>query len=327
MISQPSFALAEFASKKKVTRREKFLAEMEQVVPWALLIALIEPHYPTGKRGRPPIGVERMLRVYFLQQWNGLADEALEDTIYDSQSMRLFVGIDLGGEAVPDATTLLNFRHLLEEHGLTKRIFDEVNALLVERKLMMKEGTIVDATIIAAAPSTKNARKERDPEMHQTKKGNQYYFGMKAHVGVDVESGVVHTVSATAANVSDIAQTHAVLHGEEKVVFADAGYIGVDKREEILSAHPEVKFKIAGKRGKIKAMKEGPLKEAVMSLEKVKAQVRAIVEHPFHVVKNLFRHRKARYRGLRKNLAQLHTLFALANLCLMKKALLPKMAA
>jgi len=327
MLSQPSFAQAEFAAKKKITRREKFLAEMEQVVPWAVLVALIVPHYPAGKRGRPPIGIERMLRIYFLQQWYGLADEALEDAIYDSQSMRLFTGIDLSVESVPDATTLLKFRHLLEEHGLAKQIFEAINALLEEHKLLMKEGTIVDATIIAAAPSTKNARKERDPEMHQTRKGKQYYFGMKAHIGVDMDSGLTHTVTATAANVADIAQTHAVLHGQEKVVFADAGYIGVEKREEIVSGHPEVDFKVAGKRGKIKAMAEGALKEATLALEKIKAQVRARVEHPFHVIKNLFRHRKARYRGLNKNLAQLHTLFALANLYLTKKALLAKIAA
>jgi len=322
MLHQPSFAQVEFAGKKKTTRREKFLGEMERVVPWARLAALIEPHYPTGRRGRPPIGIERMLRIYFLQQWYGLADEALEDTIYDSQAMRLFAGIDLSVESVPDATTLLKFRHLLEEHQLTERMFAEVGALLQERQLLMKEGTIIDATIIAAASSTKNKQKERDPEMHQTKKGNQWYFGMKAHIGADADSGLVHTVTATAANVADIAETHALLHGEEKTAFLDAGYIGVEKREEIKTKHPQVNFIVAAKRGKIKAMKEGPLKEATVQLEKVKAQVRAFVEHPFHIIKNLFRHRKARYRGLAKNLAQLQTLFALANLVLAKRALL-----
>src|SRR5580704_14509995 len=183
---QPSFAIVEFLGKKKVTRREKFLAEMERIVPWARLVAVVAPHYPSGRRGRPPIGIERMLRVYFLQQWYGLADEALEDAIYDSQSMRIFVGIDLSVESVPDATTLLKFRHLLEAHELTKKIFEEVTALLNERQLLMREGTIVDATIIEAAPSTKNRKKERDPEMHQTKKGNEWHFGMKAHIGVDM---------------------------------------------------------------------------------------------------------------------------------------------
>jgi IS5 family transposase len=322
MLHQPSFAQAEFAGKKKTTRREKFLAEMERVVPWARLVALIVPHYPTGRRGRPPIGIERMLRIYFLQQWYGLADEALEDAIYDSQAMRLLAGIDLSVESVPDATTLLKFRHLLEEHALTKRLFDEVGALLQERQLLMKEGTIVDATIIAAASSTKNKQKERDPEMHQTKKGNQWYFGMKAHIGADADSGLVHSVTATAANVSDVAEAHALLHGEEKAAGFDAGYVGVEKRAEMQAKYPHVQCFVAAKRGKIKAMKEGPIKEAIVQLEKAKAQVRALVEHPFHIIKNLFHYRKARYRGLAKNLAQLQTLFALANLTLAKRALL-----
>jgi IS5 family transposase len=322
MLSQPSFAQAEFAAKKKTTRREKFLGEMERVVPWARLVALIEPHYPSGRRGRPPIGIERMLRIYFLQQWYALADEALEDAIYDSQAMRLFTGIDLSVEGVPDATTLLKFRHLLEQHQLTARILAEVGALLAERQLLMKEGTIVDATIIAAAPSTKNRERSRDPEMHQTKKGNQWHFGLKAHIGADAASGLVHSVAVTAANVADVAQAHAVLHGEEKTGWTDAGYIGIEKRPEIIAAHGAVQFHVAAKRGKIKAMAEGALKSAVLELEKLKAQVRARVEHPFHVVKNLFGHRKARYRGLAKNLAQLQTLFALANLVLAKRTLL-----
>ena len=319
---QPSFAHSEYAGKKKVTRRDIFLAEMDAVVPWLLLVGLVEPFYPNGKRGRPPVGIERMLRIYFLQQWYGLADEALEDAIYDSQSMRHFTGIDLGVESVPDATTLLKFRHLLEEHDLTRKIFEHVNALLSEKQLLMRKGTIVDATIIAAAPSTKNKARERDPEMHQTKKGNQYYFGMKAHIGVDADSGLVHSLTATAANVSDVVETHKLLHGEEEAVFVDAGYTGVEKREEIVAKHPEVEFHIAEKRGKIKAMPEGELKDLTKALEKAKAQVRALVEHPFHVIKNLFRHRKARYRGLAKNLAQLYSLFALANLTLAKRSLL-----
>ena len=327
MFSQPSFSQAEFAAKKKTTRREKFLAEMERVVPWARLVAVITPHYPSGRRGRPPIGIERMLRVYFLQQWYGLADEALEDAIYDSQAMRLFAGIDLSVEGVPDATTLLKFRHLLEAHQLTAQIFAEVGALLRERQLLMKEGTIVDATIIAAPPSTKNAKKERDPEMHQTKKGHQWHFGLKAHIGADAASGLVHTVTVTAANVADIAQTHALLHGEETAVLADAGYLGVEKRAEISAAHPQVEFHLAAKRSQIKALAEGAVKTLTVELEKLKAQVRARVEHPFHIIKNLFRHRKARYRGLAKNLAQLHTLFALANLLMAKRTLLAGAAA
>ena len=303
--------------KQKRTRRERFLSEMNQAVPWARLVALIEPFYPEGKRGRPPLGVELMLRVYFLQPWYALADEALEDALYDSRSMRTFVG----GELVPDATTLLKFRHLLERHQRTERLFAEVNALLAELGAFLREGTIADATIIAAPPSTKNKAKERDPEMHQTKKGNAWHFGMKAHVGVDAGSGLVHTVVGTAANVADVAQAHALLHGEEKAVLGDAGYQGVDKRAEITARFVGVRWFVAAKRSKVKAMVEGKLKEMTQAFEKAKAQMRAYVEHPFHVVKNLFKHRKVRYRGLAKNTAQLHTLFALANLVLVQRTL------
>jgi IS5 family transposase len=322
MEKQLSFAQSEYAGKKKVTRRERFLGEMEKVVPWSRLCGVIAPHYPKGERGRPPTGIERMLRIYFLQQWYGLADEALEDALYDSQAMRTFAGIDLGVEAVPDATTLLKFRHLLEAHDLTRAIFAGVGALLSERKLLMREGTIVDATIIAAPSSTKNAGKERDPEMHQTKKGNQWYFGMKAHIGVDAHSGLVHTVTGTAANVADIAQTHELLHGHEKAGYADAGYLGVEKREEIAARSQWMEWHVAAKRGKTKAMPKGVIKELTVQLEKLKAKVRARVEHPFHILKNLFRHRKTRYRGLSKNTAQLHSLFALANLVIARRSLL-----
>ena len=267
-----------------------------------------------------------MLRIYFLQQWYALADEALEDALYDSQALRTFAGVDLSVEAVPDATTLLKFRHLLEAHDLTQRIFAEVGALLSERKLLMKEGTIVDATIIAAPSSTKNLGKERDPEMHQTRKGNQWYFGMKAHLGVDAHSGLVHTVTGTAANVADIAQTHALLHGEEKEVYADAGYLGVEKRADIATRSPGATWYVAAKRGKVKALAEGLLKELTVEFERRKAQVRARVEHPFHILKNLFRHRKTRYRGLAKNTAQLHSLFALANLFIARHRLLGTVA-
>ena len=317
-----SFAQSEYARKKKTTRRERFLAGMERVVPWGRLVALIEPHYPAGRRGRPPVGIERMLRIYFLQQWYGLADEALEDTIYDSQAMRSFVGIDLGRESVPDATTLLKFRHLLETHELTRLIFEEVGALLTERKLLMREGTLVDATIIAAPSSTKNREGRRDPDMHQTKKGNAWHFGMKAHIGADAASGLVHSVEGTATNESDISQTHKLLHGEEKTVHADAGYTGVEKRAEILAGHSEVEWRVATRRSKIKEMPASWVKDLTMRFEKLKAQTRALVEHPFHIIKNLFKHRKVRYRGLRKNTAQLHILFALANLVTARRALL-----
>jgi IS5 family transposase len=268
-----------------------------------------------------------MLRLYFLQQWYGLADEALEDAIYDSQAMRAFVGVDLSVESAPDATTRLKFRHLLERHELTRQIFEEVGALLREKQLLMREGTMIDATIINAPSSTKNAEKQRTPGMHQTKKGNQWYFGMKAHIGADTKSGLVHTVVGTPANVADIAQAHALLHGEEKQAHVDAGYVGADKREEIAAAHPDVQWHIAAKRGKIKAMVEGPLKALAQQAEKLKAQVRARVEHPFHILKNLFHYRKTRYRGLAKNTAQLHTLFALVNLVIAKRSLLAEVPA
>lgn len=326
---QLSFASYEFAQKKRVTRREKFLGEMEQVVPWAKLVALIEPKYPTGGRvGRQPMGVPKMLRMYFLQQWFGLADEAVEDAIYDSQSMREFVGIDLARESAPDATTLLKFRRLLEEHQLTAKLFEGINAHLAERGLLLREGTMVDATIIAAAPSTKNKEHARDPEMHQTKKGNEWHFGMKAHTGVDAESGLVHSVHVTAANESDVAHAHAVLHGQEAVAFLDAGYTGVAKREEVVQAQAEgkirsdIEWNVAQRRSKITKMAQGPLKVLTKALERVKAQIRARVEHPYHVVKNLFHYKKARYKGLAKNAAQMHSLFGLANLMIARKKLL-----
>lgn len=315
-----SFAASEWAGKKKQTKREKFLGQMEEMVPWSRLVGLIKPHYPKGKRGRPPMGIERMLRVYFLQQWYGLADEALEDAIYDSQAMRLFVGIDLSQEGVPDATTLLKFRHLLERHDLTRGIFEEITTMLSEQKCLMKEGTIVDATIIAAPSSTKNQSRQRDPQMHQTKKGNQWHFGMKAHVAVDAQSGLVQKVIGTAANVSDISQAHELLQGQEQDVFADAGYQGVQKRPEISSRKAQPQWHIAAKRGKIRAMPEGKLKEAIQKFEQIKAQIRSRVEHPFHILKNSFKYRKVRYRGLAKNTAQLHTLFALANLILARRS-------
>ena len=326
---QLSFSSYEYAQKRRVTRREKFLGEMEQVVPWARLESLIEPAYPTsGRVGRPPIGVSRMLRMYFLRQWFGLADEAVEDAIYDSQAMREFVGIDLAREAVPDATTLLKFRRLLEAHDLTAKLFEGINSHLTERGLLLREGTMVDATIIAAAPSTKNKAHERDPEMHQTRKGNELHFGMKAHIGADADSGLVHSLHATAANESDVAHTHEVLHGEETMVFLDAGYIGVQKRPEIVKAQAEAKIRddiewnVAKRRSTITKMAEGPLKTLTKVLERVKAQLRSRVEHPFHVLKNLFHYKKVRYKGLAKNEAQLYSLFGLANLMIAKKRLM-----
>ena len=320
-MKQISFAEAEFGLKRKVTRREKFLAEMEQVVPWSRLLAVVEPCYPKNETGRPRLALAKMLRLYFVQQWYGLADEATEDAVYDSHALRQFLSIDLSFERVPDATSLLGFRHLLERNGLTRRLLDEVNAHLAERGVLMREGTIVDATIIAAPPSIKNKDAARDPSMHQTKKGNQWYFGMKAHIGVDPGSGLVHTVIGTAANVADVTVTAQLLHGQEKTVHADAGYTGAEKREEL--SELAIDWQIAGKRGKISAMPDGEPQRLAQHVEFLKAQVRSRVEHPFHVVKNLFRHRKVRYRGMLKHTAQLLTLFALANLVIAKRHLLP----
>jgi len=321
---QSSFSEFEYARKKKITRRDRFLAEIEAVTPWDALVATIEPFYPKGEgRGRPPIGLARMLRMYVAQQCFGLSDEGTEDAIYDSQAIRRFVGIDLSRETAPDATTLLKFRRLLEDRGLTRQIFEAINAHLAARGLLMREGTIVDATIIAAPSSTKNRDNGRDPEMHQTKKGNQWHFGMKAHVGVDAESGLVHTMVTTAANAHDVTQAHELVHGEESDVFTDSGYRGVHKREEVKTRHPDVHWHVAMMPGRRRALDKARGHDALIDeLERTKARIRAKVEHVFHVVKNLFGHRKVRYRGLAKNTAQLQVLFGLANLMLARRRLL-----
>ncbi len=328
-MKQTSFASAEYGAKKRKTRREVFLAEMEAVVPWARLQALIEPHYPrSGKVGRPPIGVPRMLRMYFLQQWYTLADEALEDALYDSQAMREFIGIDLGREDVPDATTLLKFRRLLEQHDLTAAILAEVNAHLSERGLLMRQGTVVDATIIAAPSSTKNEQGKRDPQMHQTRKGNQWHFGMKMHAGVDAESGLIHSVVCTPANAADVAHGHKLLHGQESHVYGDSGYTGLVKREEVADAQAkgelrqDIDWRIAMKRGQLQTMPEGPLKGLTEWAERRKAQIRALVEHPFHIIKNLFGYRKVSYRGIAKNQARAKAQAALVNLFIARRRLL-----
>jgi IS5 family transposase len=318
---QTSFADLEYAAKKKRTRRDRFLAQIEALTPWAALIAEIAPFYPKGEGpGRPPIGLERMLRMYIAQQCFGLSDEGIEDALYDSQAIRRFVGIDLGRERAPDATTLVKFRHLLETNKLTERIFEAIKTHLADKGLLLREGTIVDATLIAAPPSTKNAEKKRDPEMHQTKKGNQWYFGMKAHIGVDADSGLTHKLVTTAANVGDVTQAHALLHGQEQEAYADAGYQGVEKRPE--NANCTVTWHVAMKRSRRKALPDSRWGKLREKIEKTKASIRSKVEHPFHVVKNLFGHRKVRYRGLEKNTAQLFTLFGLANLVLAKSRLL-----
>ena len=324
---QSRFADLQWTGKKRVTRRERFLSEMERVVPWGRLKALIEPKYPSaGRVGRQPVGLDRMLRLYLAQQWFGLSDEGVEDAVYDSTALRHFIGVDL--QTVPDATTLLKFRRLLEVNGLTQAIFAEVNAELEQKGLLMRVGTLVDATIIAAPSSTKNKDHERDPEMASTKKGQNYYFGMKAHSGVDADSGLVHSLHTTAANEHDVTQAHELLHGQESMVFADAGYVGLPKRGEIVQAQQqgqiqaELEFFVAEKRGRVDKIADAGLKAVTKALETAKAQIRARVEHPYHVIKDLFGYRKVRYKGLKKNTAQLFSLFALANLYMARKRLM-----
>jgi len=310
-----------FEAHRKATRRDVFLAEMDKVVPWPELCAVIEPFYPKARAegGRRPVGLERMLRIHFLQQRYALSDPAVEEALYDSASMRRFGGIDLGREPAPDETTVCKFRHLLEKHGLAKELFKAVNRHLHDKGLKLSQGTIVDATILGAPSSTKNRNKARDPEMHQTKKGNQWYFGMKAHIGVDEATGLVHSVVTTAANVGDVTQVGDLLHGKEKVVFGDAGYTGAEKHAPAKRGRT---WHIAAKRSKVKAIEDEALRALTEEVEHLKASIRAAVEHPFRVVKRQFGHVRARYRGLAKNGAQVLTLFALSNLWMARRTLL-----
>ena len=325
-MKQMSLGESGFERKTKRTRKREFLDEMNLVVPWAELVSLIAPRAPApgAKGGRPPFGVETMLRIHFLQQWFNLSDPAMEEALYDMALFREFVGLDAGEDNLPDESTILRFRHLLETHNLSFQILATVNATLAAKGLLLKSGTVVDATLIAAPSSTKNSSGERDPEMHQTKKGNQWHFGMKAHIGVDADSGLVHTVVGTAANVNDVTQAHALVHGEETDVLADAGYQGVDKRAETQGIN--VNWHVAMRPGKRKALDKSTAMGAILDqLEQVKASIRAKVEHPFRVIKRQFGHVKVRYRGLAKNTAQLHTLFALSNLWMVRRTLLQEM--
>jgi len=310
-MSQLSFSDAEFAGKRKVTRREKFLAEMERAVPWKVFADLVEPHYPKAGNGRRPYPLEVMLRIHFMQQWFNLSDPAMEEALYDSTSIRNFAKLSLTRGSIPDETTILNFRHLLEKHDIAADALEAVNLLLADQGITVRKGTIIDATIIEAPSSTKNAAGARDPEMHQTKKGNQWHFGMKAHLGVDM-SGLVHTVVGTAANVHDVTQAHALLHGEEELVLGDAGYRGVQDREE--NRGRNVQWHIAMRPGKRSALGKSNMGRMLESYERTKASLRSRVEHPFRVIKCQFGFTKVRYRGLAKNTAQLKMLFTLANL-------------
>jgi IS5 family transposase len=302
----------------KRTRKREFLDEMRRVVPWLKLIALIELHYPTGRTGRPPFPIATMLHIHFMQQWFGLSDPAMEEALYDVPLYRDFAGLDGGMTRLPDESTILRFRHLLEAHGLAAQMLALVNEILVEKGLMLKTGSVVDATLIPAPSSTKNNSGTRDPEMRQTQKSGNWYFGMKAHIGVDAESGLVHTVVGTAANVHDITEAHALLHGQETDVYADAGYQAIEKRCETGA----VRWHIAMRPGKRKKLDLSDRLDAIYDqIERLKGGVRAKVEHPFRVLKRQFAYTKTRYRGLMKNTAQITTLFALSNLWMARRAL------
>jgi len=303
----------------KKTRKREFLDEMERVVPWKVLVQIVEPYWPKSKTGRPPFAIETMLRIHYMQQWFGLSDPAMEEALHDVPLYLEFAGLSSGANRVPDESTILRFRHLLEKHDLAVDMLRVVNDLLQAKGLLLKTGTAVDATLISAPSSTKNKSGERDPEMHQTKKGNQWYFGMKAHIGVDAESGLVHSVATTAANVNDVTQAHALLHGEESDVLADAGYQGVDKRNPDIA----VNWHVAMRPGVRKSLDlSSELARKIDKVEKIKASIRAKVEHPFRVIKRQFGYTKVRYRGLAKNTAQIVTLFALSNLWMARRKLM-----
>jgi len=317
-MKQTTFASMAWAAKGRTTRRERFLAEMNAVMPWARLRVLIEPHYPKAGSGRPPLPLERMLRIYFMQQWFNLSDPQAEDALYDIEPMRRFAGIELAEDIIPDETTILRFRHLLELHRLTEAIFTEVRSLLEKRGLLLKSGTIVDATIISAPSSTKNEKGERDPEMHQTFKGKGWHFGMKVHVGTD-KRGLVHSVAAGAANEADISRMDELLHGEESEIYGDQVYWSEDHR---------LQCKYAGLRYRVnrRPSHSRKLNERQRAINRSRSRTRARGEHAFHVVKCLWGFAKVRYRGIVKNAARAFAIFALANLYLVRRKLMPPRA-
>lgn len=308
-MKQQALSMTGYFDKGKTTRREKFLAEMEGAVPWLRLCALIEPHYPKGSPagGRPPLPLERMFRIYCLQQWYNLSDPGAEEALYDSITMRRFAGVSTDQDVIPDETSILNFRRLLEKHKLTERLLTEINTHLSERGFIVGKGTIVDATIINAPSSTKNRKKKRDPQMHQTRKGKQWYFGMKVHTGTDADSGLVHTVKGTAANVADVNLLGELLHGGEERLHGDSAYHSQDLKRQAEANGLEFNVNQRG-------TKHRPLTTRQRLRNRRLSRVRAVVEHPFLVVKRLWGHAKVRYRGIAKNLAQMNTLFGLANL-------------
>jgi IS5 family transposase len=315
MSKQQTFAGLAWKNKGKVTRREQFLSEMNQIIPWELLLKLIEPHYPKAGRGRQPLGLEKMLRIYLLQIWFDLSDPQAEDAIYDSESMRRFAGVELSDDVVPDESTILRFRHLLEKHKLTEAMFEKINGVLEENGLLLRSGTIVDATMIAAPSSTKNSTKSRDPEMRQAKKGNTWHFGMKVHVGTD-RRGVVHTLLTTHAAAADIKQMEALLHGREREIFGDQAYWKEANRKRFRAAG--VKYRV-NRRG----THQRPLTDYQKKINQSRSRTRARGEHAFRIVKRLWGFAKVRYRGLMKNTARAFATFALANLYMVRKFIVP----
>ena len=309
---QLSFEDASYWNRNKKTRKQRFLTQMEKVLPWEAMLELIRPHYYKGEKGRRPMGLETMLRIYFLQQWFGYSDPAMEDELYDNMAVRIFAHVEVG--QAPDETTICKFRHLLEEHGLTERLFELSRDIMEKRGLLVKTGTIVDATIISAPSSTKNQAKQRDPEMKSTKKGNQWYFGMKAHIGTDLQ-GLVHSVAVTPANAHDATLMDECLHGQEKVIYGDKAY--VSERRKAQAEAQGVEWRVLRK-----ATRKRKLNCADQSFNKKSNRTRAKVEHPFGVIKHLWGYRKTRYRGLSKNAAQVYTLAALANFYLARDSLL-----
>lgn len=321
-MQQLTFTDAEYNLRKKKTRREEFLDTMNQMIPWKDWILMIQPYYPTGKRGRPPKGIETMLRMYLMQSWFNISDAGLEDAIYDSYAMRSFLHIDFYKEQVPDATTLLKFRHLLEEHHIGEKIFADVNARLEKAGLIMHGGTIVDATIINAPSSTKNKTGKRDPEMHQTKKGNQWYHGMKIHSGVDAGTGYVHTITATSANVHDIDESSKLIRQDDEVVYGDSGYLGMSKRPEFKSDEhlSKIEYRTCMRPSSMKTSSNYNGINWEKQIENRKSSIRCKVEHPFLIVKRQFGYAKVVYRGLAKNFNRFNVLFASANMIMCARA-------
>jgi len=321
-MKQQTFSDIEYSNRKRKTKREEFLEAMDEIIPWKYWVDMIRPYYPSGKRGRPPRDIEVMLRMYLMQNWFSLSDAGIEDEIYDSYAMRSFMHIDFLTEQVPDATTLLHFRHLLEENNLGEKIFNDVKERLDKAGLIMHGGTVVDATLIAAPKSTKNQDRKRDPEMHQTKKGNEWYFGMKVHSGIDAGSGYVHTITGTSANVHDIVETSKLIREDDEVVYGDSGYAGATKRPEFQKDKhlSSIEFRSNVRPSSIKVPDSYKGINWDKQIENRKSSTRAKVEHPFLIVKNQFGYKKVAYRGIRKNMNRFHILFASANLVMCFRA-------